>query len=326
MYNYSIVIPHYNIVGLLLRCLRTIPRRDDIEVIVVDDNSSVSAEYLTTAIDGAREGTQLVRLPDNGGAGRARNIGTRRAKGKWIIYLDADDYLLENAFDIFDRYRNMECDICIFGCKRVLSDSLLPSPIAFPNDVLDHYRAGRLSLRDTVRMHGVPHGKMISRRFLSDCGIVFPEIPCAEDITWCAELSFATNKVVVSDDMPYAFTLREGSQSQRLPYSHIAITYKRMAMTEWLLLRKGYSNPNIQPELRFMELAALVGFTYPFRAFRLLMRRRKVGALVSQVPQRYPAGSFKVRFPRLYVARLVLFAHIIYKVKWTYRKILERMT
>lgn len=324
MYNYSIIIPHYNVVELLTRCLRSIPIRDDIEVIVVDDSSSVSAEKLNSIIEGARKGTRIVYLPLNGGAGRARNIGTSLATGRWVIYMDADDYLLEGALDIFDRHGNLGCDICIFGCKRVLSDTLQPAPIAFPNDVLDHYRAGRLSLRDTVRMHGVPHGMMISRRFLSASGIVFPEIPCAEDITWCAELSFATNKVIVSDDIPYAFTLREGSQSQRLPYSHIVITYKRMAMTEWLLLRKGYSNPNIQPDLRFLELAALVAFSYPFRAFSLLLRRNKIGALVSQVPQRYPAGSFRARFPRWHIVRLVLFAHLVYRVQWTYRRILER--
>jgi len=39
MYNYSIIIPHYNIPELLMRCLKSIPKRDDIQVIVVDDGS-----------------------------------------------------------------------------------------------------------------------------------------------------------------------------------------------------------------------------------------------------------------------------------------------
>ena len=40
MTNYSIVIPHYNLPALLRRCLGSIPQRDDIQVIVVDDGSS----------------------------------------------------------------------------------------------------------------------------------------------------------------------------------------------------------------------------------------------------------------------------------------------
>ena len=38
--NYSIIIPHYNVPNLLLRCVRSIPVREDIQVIVVDDCSS----------------------------------------------------------------------------------------------------------------------------------------------------------------------------------------------------------------------------------------------------------------------------------------------
>lgn len=39
MINYSIIIPHKNIPKLLRRCLDTIPRREDVQVIMVDDNS-----------------------------------------------------------------------------------------------------------------------------------------------------------------------------------------------------------------------------------------------------------------------------------------------
>lgn len=42
MYKYSIIIPHYNIPELLQRCLDSIPERDDVQVIVVDDNSDSS--------------------------------------------------------------------------------------------------------------------------------------------------------------------------------------------------------------------------------------------------------------------------------------------
>ena len=38
--TYSVIIPHYNIPTLLQRCLSTIPKRKDLEIIIVDDNSS----------------------------------------------------------------------------------------------------------------------------------------------------------------------------------------------------------------------------------------------------------------------------------------------
>jgi len=44
--NFSIIIPHYNIPDLLMRCLKSIPVCGDIQVIVVDDNSPDAATYL----------------------------------------------------------------------------------------------------------------------------------------------------------------------------------------------------------------------------------------------------------------------------------------
>ncbi|MBQ5474281.1 MAG: glycosyltransferase, partial [Lachnospiraceae bacterium] len=43
---FSIIIPHYNIPDLLMRCLKSIPVSEDIQVIVVDDNSTDADTYL----------------------------------------------------------------------------------------------------------------------------------------------------------------------------------------------------------------------------------------------------------------------------------------
>lgn len=68
MKNYSIIIPHKDIPELLQRCLNSIPQREDIEVIIIDDGSK-AVPVLT------REDAELVALSENGGAGHARNIG-----------------------------------------------------------------------------------------------------------------------------------------------------------------------------------------------------------------------------------------------------------
>ncbi len=58
---FSIIIPHHNIPDLLGRCLRSIPERDDIQVIVVDDNSTDADTYLERVPELGRKGVEFVR-------------------------------------------------------------------------------------------------------------------------------------------------------------------------------------------------------------------------------------------------------------------------
>ena len=72
--NYSIIIPHKNSTVLLERCLRSIPCRKDVQVIVVDDNSENQEEL--NAVVGGFSQVELI-LTQGGGAGHARNEGLK---------------------------------------------------------------------------------------------------------------------------------------------------------------------------------------------------------------------------------------------------------
>ena len=86
MYTYSIIIPHKNIPKLLQRCLDSIPRREDTQIIVVDDNSD-PAKVDFTHFPGLSDPSVEVYFDKSGkGAGRARNIGLEHAKGKWLVF------------------------------------------------------------------------------------------------------------------------------------------------------------------------------------------------------------------------------------------------
>ena len=90
--NYSIIIPHYNSPDLLMRCLMSIPVKENIQVIVIDDCSPNSDDYLVRY----SELQEYYKTPRGGSAGRARNIGLDYVKGKWVICVDADDLFVEN--------------------------------------------------------------------------------------------------------------------------------------------------------------------------------------------------------------------------------------
>ena len=82
---------------MLLRCLGSIPIREDVQVIVADDNSDI------TEVDDVNLFSLPEKYPhvefiwgknENGrkGAGYARNLGLEKAKGKWLVFADADDF------------------------------------------------------------------------------------------------------------------------------------------------------------------------------------------------------------------------------------------
>ena len=120
---YSVIIPHYNSPDLLVRCLASIPEREDIQVIIVDDCSDPKKADFAHLPGRTRPYTEIYRTPKGGSAGRARNVALEYAKGKWLLFADADDYFEKNAWDILDAYADKEADIVFFGTTSRISDT-----------------------------------------------------------------------------------------------------------------------------------------------------------------------------------------------------------
>ena len=91
MINYSVIIPHHNIPALLQRCLDSIPERDDIQIIVVDDNSDSNKVDFKKFPGIGRRNVEIYYTKEGKGAGFARNVGLKYAKGRYLIFADADD-------------------------------------------------------------------------------------------------------------------------------------------------------------------------------------------------------------------------------------------
>lgn len=91
--KYSIIIPHFNDFKSLERLLNSIPSRDDIEIIVIDDKST--DEYDLDSIK-----SKCIFLNNETpikSAGTCRNIGLKIAKGKWLLFADSDDVFFEQC-------------------------------------------------------------------------------------------------------------------------------------------------------------------------------------------------------------------------------------
>lgn len=68
----------------------------EIDIVVVDDKSTDSTPEIVTAWSKKSPLVRLIRAPENGGPGRARNIGVAQSSGKFLYFLDADDVFYPN--------------------------------------------------------------------------------------------------------------------------------------------------------------------------------------------------------------------------------------
>ena len=112
MINYSFVIPHHNTPDLLQRLIDSIPQREDIEIIVVDDNSDEDKKASVCRPDVK---TIFIDKEHTHGAGKARNVGMDAATGKWLLFADSDDFYNPGFIEVLDEYKNEDIDILFFN-------------------------------------------------------------------------------------------------------------------------------------------------------------------------------------------------------------------
>ena len=122
MFNYSFIIPHKNCPGLLQRCVDSIPERNDIQIIVVDDNSDPDKK---PSIERKDVKVILLDAEHSQGAGRARNIGLKYAIGKWLLFADADDFYTSEMLSVLDKYSSTDIDVLYFDYRALNVDGTL---------------------------------------------------------------------------------------------------------------------------------------------------------------------------------------------------------
>lgn len=106
----SIIIPCYNSVEWIEKCLNSIPKRDDIEIICINDGSSdKTLDILEEYKKNEYKDLKIITYDTNKGVSYARNKGISASKGEYIVMIDSDDYIYGNVFNkIVDTYLNGE--------------------------------------------------------------------------------------------------------------------------------------------------------------------------------------------------------------------------
>ena len=174
MLNYSFIIPHHNSPHLLNRCLDSIPLREDIEVIVVDDNSDSDKMPQVT-----RPNVKLLYIDaeHSKGAGRARNYALKEARGKWLVFADADDFYTPGFINILDKYKESNYDVVYYNIDSVDSETLLKANRdQLLKNLICNYNGSKKSLDAIKYKVHAPWDKMVMSSFVLKYDIYFEEV------------------------------------------------------------------------------------------------------------------------------------------------------
>lgn len=211
--RYSVIIPHYNSLETLFRLLESLVLWEETEIIVIDDKSNIKIqEILKKEIKKYKNIIYIENNTDGKGAGCARNLGLKVARGKWLMFADADDFFLEDAFKSIKKYENSDLDIIYFRVTSIFEDTGLEADRHWENnELLENYLKNKKYSKELLSLNRVPWGKMIKKELIDRYSIKFEEVPAANDTMFSIKSNFYATKIEVSLDKIYCVSRNSGS-------------------------------------------------------------------------------------------------------------------
>lgn len=188
----SIIIPAFNVEKYLAKCLDSVLDQDldpqDYEIIIVNDGSADRSFEIAQRYAAINSNIKLISK-ENGGVASARNLGMNSAIGKYIYFIDSDDYLLSNSLKkLVDTCDSQNLDVLTFVSSSFSLSSSGVEMISKNQDVKMRFGAYEFSRIVTgeeyianVYYRNEVWWFLINREFLKSTEIRFPEGRWMED-------------------------------------------------------------------------------------------------------------------------------------------------
>ncbi len=237
----SVIIPLYNGEDYIERALISLSRQNiDMEIIIVDDGSSDNGiARINRLIDNKLVGGVKLLRQQNSGPSAARNKALSVAKGEYIYFLDADDFLKPNTLGkVLEIMINSDADVARFNAK-IIMESDAGSVFNAQENCTELSASKIMSGQEYIAWTGVMAGvglwlHIYRKSFIDEFNLrLNPKVFLEEDYLFLFELFLNNPKVVVcSGDRPYYYVKRLGSSSNKI---------NQRAFNSFIPLLKSYS-------------------------------------------------------------------------------------
>lgn len=222
------------------RCLNSIPERDDLQIIIVDDNSDSSIVNFENFPGHARQSCQVIFDKSGLGAGHARNVGLQQAKGRWLVFADCDDFFDKALFnEQLDAFKESESDLVFFKINYLNSETLVPANFEHKvNSVFDI--AKKENNCDYIRFRrNAPWAKFVRRSLVKDNQITFQETRWSNDAWFSTQVALLAKNIQYVDSRIYNYTYRENSLIKATSIEALLCRLDVALQCEGLLIKKG---------------------------------------------------------------------------------------
>lgn len=246
----SIITPVYNADKYLEECLASLINQslENIEIFCIDDNSKDSS--LTILKDFAKkdERIKIIHFEERQGQGYARNAGMKKAKGKYIGFVDADDFVDLNMFEkMYERAELQNADITMCQglvyddkIKNVIEDDKYYSLACFEEKFEKKY----FNHHDTIdfwdKINVAVWNKLYRRDFLINTGAKFPEGFIYEDLPFFYNTYTKAKRSALVKEFLYYYRINSQNSTMTRTDKNVKDRVDMAALTYEILKKQTY--------------------------------------------------------------------------------------
>lgn len=224
----SVIIPIYNAAKTLRRCIDNLLEisMDNIEIILVNDGST--DESLMICND-YKEVDNRIRVisKENEGVSATRNRGILEAKGKYIAFIDSDDYIFSKIYDdIIKRMKN-DIDVVFFGYEKEENGSITYTTLNLKSEEISSEQIlDRLLDSQFINDFGYVWNKIYRKNIIEKVQIYFEtNISEREDLLFNIDVFKNVNKIQFIPNNPYVYSQNDGSLVRKVKSMNDTFTF-----------------------------------------------------------------------------------------------------
>lgn len=260
----SFIVAIYNVEKYLLECIESLIgiSGDEYEILLIEDGSTDNSAKICDMY--AQKDSRIkVFHQKNQGVSVARNVGLKNARGKWICFVDGDDYIKTNEIEKIEIPNELEnCDIIYFEYNNLINDieSHLPSTDLNDNQLISGEKLKKIQYTvidpdyeeyrkyQTVVAFGAPWGKLYKREFLSDNHLEYqPGLIRGQDSLFNAQAILKVQAVAFKKNRIYVYRKNMNSISHK--YTSDMPRYIRKLVGEYYKLNLDLTDPFMKQAL-----------------------------------------------------------------------------
>lgn len=235
---FSIIVPVYNVEKYLKECIDSILNQKfkNFELILVNDGSTDCSGNICDEYSKNDIRVRVIHT-SNKGQSEARNVGVSKATGKYIIFIDSDDYINNNNFlELIYQKCIKDVDVVLYKFQKYyeIEEKLEKCNFNFPvnADCSDVAKTIK-NLVSTDSFYCAPWTKCIRKKLLEENRIKFESGLLGEDQDWYYKVVIAANKIEFIDEPFIIYRQRSGS---------LTSSWKMKNLTDCIYIIEKWSN------------------------------------------------------------------------------------